>query len=188
MGWIEKLFSPETRGVLETIAAVIEIAAVILSAGLFISKLLFNGQTGIPLIDKYLARRSLRQMAIVNAKIRRFSKDTPFLVTQATEVVFWAILFTGDSVIVRLLGFPIISIDTYIRIFQSPKANSSVILHIILGILCAWMFANRVEPFAMIAYPRAAERRGRQAKGLFERARLSAEEQEELTTRIGLKG
>jgi hypothetical protein len=61
MGWIEKLFSPETRGVLGTIAAVIEISAVIVSAGLFISKFLYNGQTGIPLIDKYLARRLMHE-------------------------------------------------------------------------------------------------------------------------------
>lgn len=187
MEWIENLFSPEIRGVLETIAAILEIAAVIISVGLVIAKLSKNEQTGIPIIDKYRARKAIREMAINNETIRKFSTNTPFLVARAMECVIWSILGAANAIIVRLLGFPLTSIETYIRIFESPKANSSVMMHIILTIIFILVFAHRAEPFILIAYPRLAERRARRVKGLFERAKLSAEEQEELTTRIGTR-
>jgi hypothetical protein len=187
MEWIEKLFPPEIRGLLETIAAIIEISAVVISAVLVVGKLLVNEQTGIPVIDKYNARKSLREMAINNETIRQFNTDTPLLVARAMECVIWFIVVAANAIIIRLLGYSLTSIDSYIRIFASPKTNSSVILHITIFIIFMVLCVYRAEPFILIAYPRLAERQARRVKGLFERAKLSAEEQEELTTRIGTR-
>jgi hypothetical protein len=70
---------------------------------------------------------------------------------------------------------------------DNPGETLGLIIMEIVFFIGFFKFIVRVGPILNIAYPRRYERyKSRKAKRLFKRAKLSAEEEQEVTKRIGL--
>jgi hypothetical protein len=79
-------------------------------------------------IDKYVARKRLKEMAKTNETTGQFSTDIPFLIARATESLLWFGGVTTTAIIIKFLGYPLASIDTYLRIFHYFRAQQPIIL------------------------------------------------------------